>query len=235
MTREDLLDLHDRFLEGAPGSCAICAAQAFAWVDPQEIDCHCQSRYDAWHFLWLDAEGVRPHGYICDDCIDRLKQQGRIECYYTEMGGPKDELSDAGAIVAFQLGAARMKAVLALKPDVAGVVQAAARDALPFTMLGCRGRYRPLPHWQLIEYEGRVGSRYGDPETAGRHHGLVKAASGLTEQTDFSAEAQEWVAAEKQCRAREIERIDVDELFQEDVERMIAANPKQRKRGRLPS
>lgn len=173
---------HDRFLSGESGSCSCCGqADAFAWSDREEIDTGFGSNFDGTHFLWLDDdETSRPTGFICDQCIERLKSGHVIEEYISEIWGPNGGLSDKGRAVAYGLGVRRMQAILNLTADENGMVTPETLARLPFS-LGRRRRSvdRSLKHTELVTRTLWLTISDEIPESTGRRDALVHAALGL--------------------------------------------------------
>lgn len=179
---ERLYREHDRFLSGEGGSCSCCGqADAFAWSDREEIDTGYGSNFDGTHFLWLDDdEASRPTGFICDQCIERLKSGHAIEEHFSEIWGPNGGLSDKGRAVAYGLGVRRMQAILKLAVDENGMVMPEALARLPFSLRRRRRSVdRSLEHTELVTRT--LGLTISDemPESTGRRDALVHAALGL--------------------------------------------------------
>ncbi|TKT69781.1 hypothetical protein [Aquamicrobium sp. LC103] len=197
-------DEYDRFLSGLGGDCVLCGSKkAFAWLDKDEIDAGYESRHETTHFIWLGEDtGDRPQGFVCDACIDRLVLDERIEAYYSDLNGPLADISNKAALKAHELGAQRMRALLALPFDASGLVSPEAFAALP-PALRCYGGNEPAPIWNIIlDFVGYTASR-DDPEGSGRQHALARAAIGMLRGVEFTEAAKTWVSERsKQLRSR---------------------------------
>lgn len=138
----------------------------------------------------------------------KLEREGGIEAYYSDMSGPRAELSEAAAAVAYELGARRMRAILDLPIDEQGSVSLDALAALPFS-LRQRRRRRPVLLWELVAaYAGRTDSD-ADIEGIGRRHALAKAAIGMPLDADIIQQAKAWVRQSAGIKTREREAADV--------------------------
>lgn len=206
MTENHLLHEYDRFRTGKKESCSRCNAQrAFAFAFDEEINVGCPSRYDTMHFLWLDQQPEqRPTGFICDQCIDQLIGEGRIEAYFSDMNGPVPDLSEKGAAVAYALGVRRMQAILRLPANEDGEVMPVSLSRLPLSLVP-KHRSRMVKQVELVTGFSAGSTIETDPEGAGRRDALVRAALGLPFDTDIDDTAKQWARKRSQRKERDRE------------------------------
>ena len=213
---ERLYREHDRFLSGKGGPCSCCGqAKGFAWSDREEINTGFGSNFDGTHFLWLDDdEETRPTGFICDQCIERLKSRHAIEEYLSDIWGPNGGLSDRGRAVAYGLGVRRMQAILNLPADENDMVSPEVLARLPFSLRRRRRSVdRSLKHTELVTRTLWLTISDEIPESTGRRDALIHAALGLP----FDDEAVKETIALRELARKEWLRNTVDDatLFAE--------------------
>ncbi|MBJ3764609.1 hypothetical protein ILP92_17895 [Maribius pontilimi] len=81
-------------------NCATCDGEA-SDTDNTGIMFHGgygSTRYDTSSLVWIvRGEDVFPHGYICDDCIDRAVSDGKLEKFHTSLGDDETGLNLSAA------------------------------------------------------------------------------------------------------------------------------------------
>lgn len=184
--------------------CQSCKLRrGFAWGAFDEIDAGFNSVHDTLHFVWLEAAPTSfVEGAICDECINRLVQEGHLEAYYSDQSGPLPNLSNSAAAAAYQLGAKHMLETLRLPVDALGEVS--ATTARPGGTPWDSPRRRAVPLGVLVARLARPAADDKNPHTSGALAALALSAIGTpSDSLDWAKKAKLWARERSERLERE--------------------------------